>query len=160
MKVIFCSMETQQIYWDQESWAIKSCPLQWASKGSQKDVLGQFQFFSSSFTCANWGYDEFIQIHWCNWEKSHSSSVSFICKSEDDFQEAKLNVIDWPGNSPDLNPLIFVISKKIPVIKIRLPHHGQANRGHHSNMASRVAEPEVKCLTPTRGGSRGGRSPP
>jgi len=31
--------------------------------------------------------------------------VSFICKSEDDFQEAKLNVIDWPGNSPDLNPI-------------------------------------------------------
>jgi len=25
-------------------------------------------------------------------------------KSEDEFQEAKLNVIDWPGNSPDLNP--------------------------------------------------------
>jgi len=31
--------------------------------------------------------------------------VSFIRKSEDDFQEAKLDVIDWPGNSPDLSPV-------------------------------------------------------
>ena len=38
-----------------ESWAVKSCPLQWASKGTQKDVLRKFQFFNSSFTYANWG---------------------------------------------------------------------------------------------------------
>jgi len=31
--------------------------------------------------------------------------MSLIWKSEDDFQEAKLNVIDWPGNSLDLNPI-------------------------------------------------------
>jgi len=91
------------------------------SKGNQNDVLGQFQFFSSSSTYANWGFDELIQLHWCNWEKSHSRyekgisrwlrkipgycPVSFIWKSGDDFQEAKLNVIDWPGNSLDLNPV-------------------------------------------------------
>ena len=51
----FCSIETQQIYEDQESWAIKSCPLQWASKGIQKDVLGKFQFFSSWFPYASCG---------------------------------------------------------------------------------------------------------
>jgi len=39
--------------------------------------------------------------------------------------------------------------KKIPVTKIRLHHHDQANRGRHSSIASRVAESEVKCLTPT-----------
>jgi len=42
-----------------------------------------------------------------------------------------------------------VFSKKIQVTKIRLHHHDQANGGHHSSMASRVAELEVKCLTPT-----------
>ena len=58
----------------------------------------------------------------CNWEKSHSRyekgiswwrrkipirycPASFIWESEEDFQEANLNVIDWPGNSPDLNAI-------------------------------------------------------
>jgi len=30
--------------------------------------------------------------------------VSFIYKSEDGFQETKI-VLDWPGNSPDLNTI-------------------------------------------------------
>ena len=42
-----------------------------------------------------------------------------------------------------------MISKKIPVAKFRFHHHDQANRGHHSSMVSRVAESELKCLTPT-----------
>jgi len=29
----------------------------------------------------------------------------FHLKNEDDFQEAKLDVIDWRGNSPALNPI-------------------------------------------------------
>ena len=91
-------------------------------KEAKKMFWGSFSFSVSSFAYGNWGYDEFIQIHWCNWAKSHSRyekgiswcwrkiligywPVSFTWKSEDDFQEAKLNVIDWPGNSPDLNPI-------------------------------------------------------
>jgi len=42
-----------------------------------------------------------------------------------------------------------MISKKIPVTKIRLHYHDQANRGYHSSMASRVEQSEVKCLTST-----------
>jgi len=42
----------------------------------------------------------------------------------------------------------IMIMKKIPVTKIISHHHDQAYRGHHSSMASRVAESEVKCLTP------------
>jgi len=42
-----------------------------------------------------------------------------------------------------------MINKEIPVTKIRLQNYDQANRGHHSSMASTVAESEIKCMTPT-----------
>jgi len=32
-------------------------------------------------------------------------SVYFIEKSEDDFRKHNLNALDWPGNSPDHNPI-------------------------------------------------------
>jgi len=38
-------------------------------------------------------------------ENSRIFPESFIRKSKDDFQKAELNVIDWSGNSPDLNPI-------------------------------------------------------
>ena len=40
---------------------------------------------------------EEIPIEYC--------TMSFIWKSEDDFQQARLNVVDWPGTSTVFNPV-------------------------------------------------------
>jgi len=109
-KSFFRSRKAQQICQDQEGWAVKSCRFHWSSKISPKeDALGKL--FWSRCTYPNWVYDEFRQIHWCNWRKSHSR-----------FEKG----IDCGGIfSQDLAPCL--LSKKVKSInhqKLPQVHHG------------------------------------
>jgi len=88
------------------------------------------------------GGGKLIPIRYC--------PVSFIWNSQNDFQEAKLNVIDWPGNSPYLNP----IEKLWSIRKSRLQKFDCTTMTNLIEAIiqvwhSGVAESEVKCLTPT-----------
>jgi len=52
------------------------------------------------------------------------------------FKKSKLNIFEWPGNSPDLNPIenVWAIMKKVP--KIWLNNQIKPDRGDNSDFLS------------------------